>query len=219
VNRCVQKRWLDVFVAKESSAEDWINILDEYIDHPMYSGEFSQWMKLFPNIYRVAKYLDEYVGAFLAVEGLKRTFDLTEITSLPSSPVFQGGGHDAPDLSRTLGMGACFVMRELIRKQILKNSRAHRHCFTPTKEIRDLFQAIQCAELSNVERERNSIYIYNFVVKHLGEEPATFDLSFDVPFHFVAEDVDLQQELLKCELSVAGEESEEDDIALWEIDE
>ncbi|GMW01532.1 MAG: hypothetical protein AMXMBFR84_26690 [Candidatus Hydrogenedentota bacterium] len=212
VNLCAQKRWLDVFVAKESSAEDWIRVLDEYIDNPIDSGEFSHWMKLFPNIYRVARYLDEYVGAFIAIEGLQRTFDLKEITILRSSPVFQGGGHDAPDLSRTLGIGACFVMRELVRKQILKNPHAHRYCFTPTKRVRDVFQAFGCADVADFERDRNAIYIYRFVAEHLGEQDATFDLSFDVPFYFLAQDPSLQQQTLGRLISVAGAESESGDF-------
>jgi hypothetical protein len=103
-------------------------------------------------------------------------------------------------------------MRELVRKQILKNPHAHRHCFVPTKRIRDVFQSFGWADVAELERDRNAIYIYRFVVEHLGEHDATFDLSFDVPFYFLAEDPILQQKLLGRLISVAGGESESGDF-------
>ena len=42
--------------------------------------------------------------------------------------------------------------------------------------------------------------IHNFVVQHLGTEMATFELDFDIPFHFIADDLELQHKLLHCDV-------------------
>ena len=46
---------------------------------------------------------------------------------------FSGGGPSAPPLTRALGIGACFVVRELVRVDVLKSPLAHDHSYVAVR--------------------------------------------------------------------------------------
>lgn len=97
-----------------------------------------------------------------------------------------------PPLSRVLGLGSCFVVRELVRLGVLESEHAIDHCFVPIKSVRDVFQRLGCDGLDlQVQRWEMSSYLYRFAAGHLGADRATFMNDFDIPFQFVAEDNDL----------------------------
>jgi hypothetical protein len=196
LNHCRENGWLDVFASKDASAEKWIEVLENYIDNAQDLTEYSNWMRLFPEIYRVSKWAEEYTECFLAIERIQSPFQLREITKLRSSQRSQGGGYDAPDVSKSLGLGACFVTRELIRKNIIVQPLAHRHCYVPTGRVRDFVRFLGCHSLDDSERERNSIHIHEFVSEHLDEDRATFNLSFDLPFITLLDDENAQDGVL-----------------------
>lgn len=106
------------------------------------------------------------------------------LTNPRANRAFQGGGEDAPSVRRTLGLGANFALRELVRNGILK-SPAHfvyEHCYVPTGQVRAVLLGLGCP-LNDSSTPDNSQQIYTFLIEHLGKDKATFDLSFDLPFH------------------------------------
>lgn len=181
LNLLIEKRWLDVFSDDRIVPDDWIRVLDEFVDNPWEPERYSEWMKLFPSIYRVSRYLSEYAGAFCAVQDFESAFALHEVTSPRDSARFQGGGFDAPPLTRALGFGGCFVLRELVRNGVITQPHAFPHCFVPTKRVTDFFSRLSCGIPENAGYPGSKI-IYEFVVQHLGEEQATFGNCFDIPF-------------------------------------
>ncbi len=206
---CREKHWLDVFSAREIEAERWMKVLDEFIDNPQDSEQFSHWMKLFPSFYRVSKSLDEYIEALLAVEYFESVFDLDDITSVRTSPRFQGGGIDAPKITGTLGIGACFVMRELIRGRTVSQPLAHRHCYVPSGRVRNFFSQLGCI-FDNQDGAAASVLIHEFIVRFLGEEKATFQLSFDLPFISLLDSRSRQLEILGREIA-----SDSHHVSVW----
>lgn len=200
LDRCRQRGWMDVFAAKDIDAESWIDVLDDFIDSPLDSDEFSHWMKLFPNLYRVSKWLDDYVEAFLAVDQFESDFVLNDITLVRSSQRFQGGGIDAPRIDRALGIGACFVMREIVRGRIVSQPLAHRHCYVPSRRIRNFFSELGC-NLDGQHGPQVSILIYEFIVRFLGHEKASFEDSFDLPFIRLLDSKGNQRDILGREIA------------------
>jgi hypothetical protein len=100
-------------------------------------------------------------------------------------------------------MGACFVVRELVRTGVLTSDFSHPHCFVPTARVRRVFAAIGCEDLEQEHRRWEvSPIIHNFIVDHLGDDRTTFCGDFDIPFQFVAEDADLQQRLFQSSLEL-----------------
>jgi hypothetical protein len=193
VRLCENHGWLSL-LANSDRPHDWLKVWDEYIEEQIQGIKFFHWMKQLIGLFLVARRLDDYVEAFLAVNQINGTFSLKQITATRASELFQGGGPDAPPISNVLGIGAWFIMRELVRKGIIKNKNAHRHCYVPMKRVRDLVERMGGPSLENFSREEQSIRIYRFLADHLGEENATFNGAFDIPLQLIAQDDELWNE-------------------------
>lgn len=196
LRKCDREGRLDMFASSERDPAQWMSWINEFLDSPQDDAQFLQWMKQFVGIYQVSRHLDIYIHAFEAVEQFERQFTLQEITWLSRSAEFQGGGIDAPQLTRVLGMGQCFVLRELVRKGIITNAKAHQHCYVPVKRVRDLLAYLGCRGLGQTSQKWDlSRDIHRFLCDHLGIEASRFGLAFDIPLQVIAENDELQAEL------------------------
>ena len=209
ISKCGDEGWLDMFAASEPDSQRWMDFVSDYLERQIDEAEYFHWMRQFVGIFQMSKYLDDYAELFLAIDRIDRPFRLVEVLHSRSSSLFQGGGVSVPPLSRVLGLGSCFVVRELMRLNIISNENAIEHCYVPVKRVRDVFQQLGCDGLDlNVQRWDMSSYLYRFAVTHLGTERATFMNDFDIPFQFIAEDDDLRDRFFH---QPAVEMSDEDD--------
>lgn len=196
LRRCDRKGWLDVFADGGHDAWRWMQVLEEYLDEPPDTQDYYQWMKQFVAIFQVSRWLSEYVESFLNVNRITQPFALDQIIALRRSEFFSGGGPDAPALTRTLRMGACFVLRELARLGVLRQPHAHPHCYVAPRRVCDLLEALGCVHLRALPTTDRSSAIHAFLVDNIGAEQATFGLTFDLPLLALADNPDLQGELL-----------------------
>ena len=203
LRKCDREGRLDMFASSERDPTQWISWIDEFLDSPQDDAQFLQWMKQFVGIYQVSRHLDDYIHAFETVERFDRQFTLPEITWLSRSAEFQGGGIYAPQLTRVLGMGQCFILRELVRNGIITNPKAHQHCYVPAKRVRDLLAYLSCQGLGQLSQKWDlSRDIHRFLCHHLGIEQAHFNLAFDIPLQIIADNYELQSELLDTRLPI-----------------
>ena len=123
---------------------------------------------------------------------------MDEILRPRTSSHFQGGGPDAPPIDAALGIGATFVMRELVRHGVLANKRAYRYCYVPSRSVLEFLDllGVPTASLRSEPRTAQSEAIHEFLVSRMGKERATFDLSFDLPFRAIAQDTNLKRSFL-----------------------
>jgi hypothetical protein len=196
LRRCDRKGWLDVFAEREQDGRQWMQVLEEYLEDPSDTHDYYQWMKQFVVIFQISRWLSEYVEGFLNVGRITESFALDEIIAPRTSALFSGGGPDAPALTRALGMGASFVLRELMRLGVLRQSLAHRYCYVPSLRVCRLLEDLGCSPLATVPFAERSSEIHRFLVSHLDAERATFGQTFDLPLLALAEDPDLQDRLL-----------------------
>jgi hypothetical protein len=207
LRRCDREGWLDMFALSERDPGPWMQWVDHFLDGQIDESRFLQWMKQFVGIYQLSRHLDDYIEAFLAVERLRQPFALTQVTNTRASTLFQGGGVSAPPLSRVLGMGLCFVLRELVRHGVLRNAYAHPHCFVPVARVRRMLLQIGCEELAQRQRPWEwSRAIHRFLVSYLGTAAATFHGDFDIPLQVVAEDAGLQARFFAAALEFEDDE-------------
>ncbi len=204
---CEERGALDVFAGQDTDAKTWISLLENYFEAQTDNSPFLHWMRQFVGIFAVSRRLDDYIESFCAIQRHPSRFPLTAITEPRTdnrAPV------SAPPISRVLGMGACFVVRELVRLGVITNDRAFEHAFVPVKGVRDVLEQIGATQLTQPSRKWEiSARIYAYVVEHLGTDKATFCRDFDIPFQFLAENRPLQMNLLKQEVQT-GEEDESD---------
>jgi hypothetical protein len=194
---CEKRGWLEVFSNPRSSSDDWIYILDDYLNEQIEDAKWYYWMKQFISIYQISNYLTVYVNSFLSIEN-RKVFSLDLITRSGIDSSMDRGGEEAPPINRALGIGACFVVRELVRTGILTNENAHPYCYVPSARVRDLFiEELGCKEILTEPKSTASKVIYDFLVKHMGKEKATFNLSFDLPFLTLADNANKKNEILR----------------------
>jgi hypothetical protein len=200
LRRCDRKGWLDVFAEREQDARRWMEVLEQYLEDPSDTHDYYQWMKQFVVIFQISRWLPEYVEGFLNVDRITRPFGLDEIVAPRTSALFSGGGPDAPALTRALGIGTCFVLRELMRLRVLRKPWAYRYCYVPALRVCSLLENLGCSAVGALPSAERSSEIHRFLVSHLGAERATFDQAFDLPLLALAEDPDLQDRLMGHEL-------------------
>lgn len=186
---CERRGWLDVFAESDPDAQRWINVLKDYLDDQTGKLDYYQWMNQFVAIFQISTWLQEYIDSFLNVDRFKRDFGLDEILVSRESASFSSGP-DAPSLTRALGIGACFVMREMMRLGLLHQPLAHRYCYVPSHQVCEVMEAMDCPDLGSSTPANRSSAIHRFLVEHLGEERATFGRGFDLPLLALAESSD-----------------------------
>ena len=144
---CTSRGWMDVFADPGSTAERWIGVLDQYLDTPNGESLFYHWVRQFVSIYQVARSLPQYVGIYLDIDKHGKRIDLDEVLKSRDASTQSGGGWNAPPLTRTLGIGACFVVRELVRMSLLKSPLAHEHAYVGVGRVRSVFVRLGMSDL------------------------------------------------------------------------
>ena len=200
LNICQQRGWLDIFSNPNSSADEWIDVLESYLSGQIEEAKWYLWMRQFVNIYQVSKDLDDYVNNFLSIEDRPGPISLNTIMRPGADAEMDRGGYgyNTPTVSRTIGIGACFIVRELVRMGILTKEHVFPHCYVPIKRVRYLFaEEFGCKKILTEPKLTASKVMHDFLINHLGKERATFSLSFDLPFLALTDNPIKKHEILR----------------------
>lgn len=193
---CHDMGWLDIFARPDATAEEWIGVLDSYIDTKMEYGQYSHWMRQFISIYQISRHLPAYMEQILDLDRVGRRFELHEVFKSKSSALQRGTGNASPSLTKILGDGQNFVLRELVRTGALLNEACYEHCLVPYKRVEELLGHIRSFDK---DRASGNAGYFGYLM-HVFEgdiKRASFDLAFDIPFQFIAEDKHLQHRFLR----------------------
>ncbi|RTE67339.1 hypothetical protein EH243_03820 [Amphritea opalescens] len=203
IEDCQRRDWWRIFSDEkpELRFQEWMNVLEEFISAQVDSQQYELWMMRFPVIYKLSRYLDDYTELFIGLDRYEAPFKLSTVLSSRVDEAQQGGGISAPAVGKSLGIGSNFVIRELLRHQILKSSYLFEHAFVPYKRVCDLLRDMGCTGLDPYASIENSPRIYQFISQHLDEKNVSFDNAWDIPLMMVADDWSLQQELLGREMT------------------
>ena len=230
LERCMNRGWFDTFAAapeRDGGFQPWARVFGDYLDEQVEQQEYFFWMGQFLSIYQLSRWLPSYVNAFWGLRRLPPpaqypTFDLLHVTRLRASPLFEGStGFDAPPISRVLGIGACFVLRELVRWGHLprEDARLWPSCYVPTRRTRLLISRItgDAALESGLEAEpwRRGAMIFSALSRYLPRDRVLFDAAFDLPFAILSDarfTAEAQQELGADLPTDLGEDDESEEI-------
>lgn len=190
---CERRNWFDVFIREDPDAEAWVNILEQYLEviadeaDPKYQYLFA---RQFVSIFQISSNLDIYVEILKSINHMDFPFELDQFTDPNNSELFVGSGYPiVPKFTRILGIGSCFVVRDLARYEIIRNPNVFPHCYSPVKRIRDMFAELGLFLPENIGPAGSKI-IYDFIFNKLDKDRAkddksphaTFDKAFDIPF-------------------------------------
>ena len=191
IQYCQERDWWRTFtdIDPKQEPERWMDIIEEYAEAQHDDEEWMQWLGQFPKLYRLRRWLGDYVDLFLSMDRFEEPFTLNTILAPRSNPHFQGGGVDAPPLTRTLKAGAPLVVRELLYHGAIENALAIPHAYAPIERIRHFFEAFR-VDVSTSED------IHETLKNHLGEERAAFCGDYDIPLRIISSDASLRARLL-----------------------
>ncbi len=207
LSKCIRADIFNMDVDILDRENSWLSAAFEIIDNPRDDQEHYHWIGFTTvRFLQLNRWLDEYIELFLDIEKYQ-DFNIEHFVRPRSNPLYSGSGKaDIPPLDRTFGkVGVHYVFRELVRHGTLTNSIISRHCFVPTRNIRNLF-----FELSNGTDFESSDEIMEFLSEYMPGMDATFGKCFDIPFQMILRDDDLLHELVHEDIDIEMED--EDDI-------
>ena len=184
--------WWDIFKAPYNP-EAWMRMLREWQDDSSSRLDYAQWMSLFPAIYQLSRYREEYARLLRSAqqpEAIKYGVDL--LLRPRENPAFRGAGtqFDAPPAP--LNMGLHWVLRELVRLGVIEGEHLYPYCWMPSEHvlsILDLVGFIRPDEgTQNPEKARA---IFCFMEKELDTASPNLHRAFDIPLRHVSSDPDL----------------------------
>jgi hypothetical protein len=171
----------------DQEPQRWMDILREYAESNQVSGMFEQWMDTFPRLYRLARWFDQYVELFRGLQNRSEQEALHLLTPADDYSL-SGSGFNAPTLHRTLRVGHCLVVRELLRAGVLQSESARGMAFMPGKSVLGFLSDMGYADIGSSEQ------MYRVLVAELGDaELASFGGDYDIPLILLSQDPALQQ--------------------------
>ena len=178
-------KWWDVFASPQPlQPERWLKVLDDYLDQAATGDNYRLWLQILP-IYRFTRHLDDYVELFWSAERFLENLD--DLMRPGSSTALKGTGISVPELKATLGIGINFVIRELIRNQVMNPGALTPFGFSASKSVRHLMIKLGCDINPDDADYAASKAIYEYIASELGDDSATFNGSYDIPLRIIAE--------------------------------
>jgi hypothetical protein len=193
-----EKGWWAVISAPDprSNSAEWMRILEEFADSHIDDEIFSLWMDSFPRLFRLARWLDQYVELFISID--RRTGDeMRSLLTPQADAVLQGGGVSAPSVNRTLRMGQHLVIREMLRADVLRARTGHAYAYMPSAAVRNFL-----TELDLLGDFNTSDGIYAALRDAVGDRFAIFGGDFDIPLRILAWNSGLAWDLLRIDLTL-----------------
>jgi hypothetical protein len=200
-----QQGWWNTFCTNpKENGEGWLNMLYEYSESQNYDEEYSYWMTMLPNLFKIALKLDDYVRLFEGIQHRSQE-NIPNVLTPNLDPLLQGAGfgHISP-INRTLRKGFNLVVRELLRAKIIDNPEAHTYAYMPVSRVQKILGRLSD---SGWESYESSGAIHQLLCNKLGEEKATFGGDFDIPLLVLAmpENKNLLMKISGIELEVDNE--------------
>ena len=170
--------------------EPWIARLEDWSAPDRVDQDFLPWKRTFVDLYTFARWLPEYVEIFRKLPSIVRErgpISLNDVLRPSHSPVIGPLGLNAAPIDRSLGIGANWLIRELVRNEVYDPDDATTlapYCWMPSRRVRELLERLG-EHLSLDANKEESRAIYEFMVRSLGEERARFDGDFDLPLQLI----------------------------------
>ena len=178
----ITQGWLKKLRDVADDKSGFIEILDEYFEGYR-NQDFYHWLTALPAFYQLSNWLDEYIAIFLELNKPNSKLKVENILEQNVSKELQGANFRAPNLARTLGIGATFVLRELMRHGTIICDGAKPYGFVASQKVRERFaELLDRNELTVADSMQASKAIYTELRKY-GDtlKDPTFDLTFDLP--------------------------------------
>ena len=156
---------------------EWINIIKGYYESSKTDQQWQEWIKLIPQFFIVRYNMNNYINLLSNLDKKENEFELTTILKFDTDPDLNGFGTHLPALNRTLRLGLPFIIRELLRFDIMKPKKnIICHAFMPKKST----AKIVLGEKFKDNTQYTSRDIFEGIKEKLKKE-YTFGKYYDIP--------------------------------------
>ena len=190
--------WWGVFRAPEDArAWKWMEMLRDWQDDASDKLTYQRWMSLFPAIYQLSRYRDKYVRLLRSAG--QRPQNMYKITCLLAPRVDEAltgaGVHfDAPPAP--LNMGLHWVLRELVRLEVVEGKHLYRNCWVPSEQVLHFLRDFGLDRPhDNMRNAEKAHAIFDFLASKLETATPNLHRAFDIPIRQVASDLDIRRQL------------------------
>ena len=171
--------------------EPWLERLKCWSGPYQVDQEFLAWRRTMVDLYTIARGLPVYTEVFRKLPRIVENEGRVSLNDLlnPSYSTAIGNlGLDAAPLNRSLGIGANWMIRELVRNGAYDGTDPALmapYCWMPSQRVRELLARLDMTGLS-ADKE-DSPAIHRFMEDRLDVEKARFDGDFDLPLQIVTQ--------------------------------
>ncbi len=184
--------WWDVFKAPDDDVA-WMRILREWQDRASDRLPYRQWMSLFPAIYQLSRYRGAYVRLLKSAgQRPDHMYDVRRLLAPRVDTALTGAGtrFDAPPAP--LYMGLHWVLRELVRLEVVEGAHLYPDCWMPSKQVLGVLYPLGLDRpddaMSNPQKAR---VIFDFMASALDTATPNLHRAFDIPIRHVDSNPDL----------------------------
>ena len=207
LSKCIKSGMFDMGFSHKEREDRWLNSMLEIIDSPNDNQQYYHWIGFTGvRFFQFNRWLDDYMSVFQDIDKHKKPMTIETLMKPRSNPSYSGTGIEPPSVSRALGtVGIHFVLRELVRHEVIRNELIFSQCFVPSQKMKEMFKY-----LSNGVDFESSEDIMAFLTENMPGMDATFGKCFDIPFQMIIRDDELLHELVHADIDIEMED--EDDI-------
>ena len=186
--------WWEVFRTPDDAGA-WMGVLRDWQNDALDRLTYLRWMSLFPAIYQFSRYRDVYVR--LLKSAGRRPEDMYQVTALLAPRIDEAltgtGTHfDAPPAP--LDMGLHWVLRELVRLEVVEGEHLFPDCWVPSEQVIRLLGDLGLERPDDaISNSQKAHAIFDFLAIELGTATPTLHRAFDVPLRHVASNADLRR--------------------------
>ena len=184
--------WWEIF-KRPNDVAAWMEVLRSWQDRAVANLTYPRWMSLFPSIFQLSRYLEEYRR--LLTSAARRPAELYRVRCLLAPRVDEaltGAGHhfDAPPAP--LNMGLHWVLRELVRLGQLDATHVYPDCWVPSERIFRFLEPLGMKPFDGANSEKAHA-IFRFLVDALGTDTPHLHHAFDIPLRHIDSSADLRR--------------------------
>jgi len=207
LSKCIKAGMFKMDISQKEREDRWLNSMLEIIDSPNDNQQYYHWIGFTGvRFFQFNRWLDDYIIVFQDINKHKQPMPIETLMKPRSNPSYSGTGIEPPSVTRALGsVGIHFVLRELVRHEVISNNLIYSKCFVPSQKMKKMFKY-----LSNGNDFETSDDIMAFLSENMPGKDATFGKCFDIPFQMILRDDDLLHELVHEDIDIEMED--EDDI-------
>lgn len=170
--------------------QSWLERLERWSAPEQFDQRYLLWRRTFVDLYAVARWLDEYREIALKLPRIIEDYGVISLNGALQPSYWAPAMRlciDAAPMNRSLGIGMNWMIREMIRHGVYDlrdEGLMAPYCWAPSQRVRKLLNELGADVGERADKEA-SRQIYEFIVKHVGEDHARFCGDFDLPLQLI----------------------------------